>query len=433
MDKTQQILEKWCAAEGINFKDKKAEEEYKKRAKRLAAAIQLTRADRLPVNVSWGVFPALRYGYTIAEVSEDFNKALDCGMKTLKEYQPDCGMPFIGINPFFHSLGYKPLRLPGIDLPATSNFQFVEGEYVTADEFYDHFLDDPTDFWLRTYLPKVCTILEPLKKLRPIRDNISYSMGMPAGILQFSDPEIAGALKKLLEVSEEVKESNKLMVKFSNESITSGFPSLGGGFSQAPFDVIGDYIRGTKGIMLDMYRRPEKLLAALDKLVPYILAAALEAKKNGRPCVNMPLHKHADNFMSKEQFKTFFWPSLRKVMMGLIDEGLVPMPFFEGQNTSRLDVINDIPKGKAVYIFQDVDIHKFREICGSTVCFSGNVPISLLCTGTADQVKAYLKELIDVVGKDGGLIVNASANVENAKPENVKVLLDFAKEYGTFK
>jgi len=38
----------------------------------------------------------------------------------------------------------------------------------------------------------------------------------------------------------------------------------------------------------------------------------------------------------------------------------------------------------------------FRFILlGDRVCFRGNVPGSLLCTGTADEVKAYIKELID--------------------------------------
>jgi hypothetical protein len=48
------------------------------------------------------------------------------------------------------------------------------------------------------------------------------------------------------------------------ELTTLGFPTILGGFTKAPFDVLGDTLRGTKGIMLDIYRRPEKMLAAMD-------------------------------------------------------------------------------------------------------------------------------------------------------------------------
>jgi uroporphyrinogen-III decarboxylase len=118
-------------------------------------------------------------------------------------------------------------------------------------------------------------------------------------------------------------------------------------------------------------------------------------------------------------------------MMGLIDEGLIPMPFFEGNYTSRLEVIKDIPKGKALYKFKKVDIHKTKGILGDTVCFRGNVPITLLCTGTPEQVKAYVKDLIDVFGREGGLWVDSDAIFDKAKHENVKAMVEFTKEYGS--
>ncbi|MBN1847463.1 MAG: hypothetical protein JW932_02660 [Deltaproteobacteria bacterium] len=106
--------------------------------------------------------------------------------------------------------------------------------------------------------------------------------------------------------------------------------------------------------------------------------------------------------------------------------------FFEGENTSRLEVIRDIPKGKAVYHFERVDLRKAKEILGDTVCIRGNVPVSLLHTGKPDDVKAYVKNLIDIVGKDGGLIVDSGSIFDEAKHENVKAMVDFTKEYGRY-
>ena len=58
--------------------------------------------------------------------------------------------------------------------------------------------------------------------------------------------------------------------------------------------------------------------------------------------------------------------------------------------------------------------------------------LSLLIAGTPDDVRAYCKKLIDVVGKGGGFIMDASSNLDDAKPENVKAMIDFTKEYGRY-
>ncbi len=119
-------------------------------------------------------------------------------------------------------------------------------------------------------------------------------------------------------------------------------------------------------------------------------------------------------------------------MVELIEEGLVPLPLFEGDNTSRLEIIIDIPRGRAIYWFEEVDIYKAKEILGDTVCFRGNVSGFLLQLGTTQQVKDYVKELIDVIGKDGGLMVDCGIWFDEAKHENVKAMVDFTKEYGVY-
>ena len=50
-----------------------------------------------------------------------------------------------------------------------------------------------------------------------------------------------------------------------------------------------------------------------------------------------PLHKGADGFMSLKQFETFYWPSLKKVILGLINEGIMSSLFAEGSYTFALD------------------------------------------------------------------------------------------------
>ena len=436
MENTQETLDKWCAGEGIAFVDKEAEAAYKRRAQRVVDVIQLKVPDRVPIVPSFGMFPALDNGFTCEEVMNDYSKATQAWLKTLNDFKPDLFRASSYAFPakVLSALDYRLLRLPGRDISPKSVFQFVEKEYVKAEEFYDAFINDPADFIQRVYLPRVCGAFEPFKMLPPFYTWFAYYLGIVGNVSFFGLPEVAQALEALQKAG---AESLKWLTHVREETATigaMGFPDINGGHAAAPFDVIGDWFRGTHGIMLDMYRHPEKLLEAMERLVPIqIRMGADMSKRMGKPAVLMMLHKGPGGFMSNEQFEKFYWPTLRKVMLGLIDEGLVPLPLFEGDYTSRLEIIRDIPRGKAIYWFETVDIRKAKEILGDTVCFRGNVPGSLLYVGTPEQVKDYVKELIDVVGKGGGLMVDCDIWFDNAKHENVKAMVEYTKQYGVYK
>ncbi len=435
-DKTEETLSNWCSAPGIQFKDAQAEENYKKRIKRVADVIQLKVPDRVPIVPSFGFFPAIDNGYTCEEVMFDHAKAHQAWMKTLADFEPDMfiGSGYALPGPALETLDYKLLRLPGRGVDPRHVFQFVEGEYVSAEEFYDAFVDNPSDFMLRTYLPRVCGALEPLKAIRPFHEWFGYYISIVFNLIPLAIPDVANALNTLAKAASEALNWAMNMGAETAEFQSMGFPSGFGGQSAAPYDIIGDWFRGTQGVMVDMYRRPDKLLQAMDRLVPILVKMGVEqTQQMGSPIVGLMLHKGPEGFMSLEQFKTFYWPGLQKVMLGIIDAGLVPMPLYEGDYTSRLEVISDIPRGKALYWFEKVDIHRAKEVLGDTVCFRGNVPVTTLCAGTPEDVKAYVKELIDVVGKGGGLMVDCGIWFDEAKHENVKAMVDFTKEYGVYR
>jgi uroporphyrinogen-III decarboxylase len=247
-------------------------------------------------------------------------------------------------------------------------------------------------------------------------------------------PEVANAIESLLKAARECLRWTVAMGPFPKEMAGLGFPAMYGSVAQAPFDTVGDYFRGTRGTMIDMFRRPDKLLEAIDKVTPWMIQMAISAgKASGNPRVFIPLHKGPENFMSLEQFKTFYWPGLRKIMIALIDQGLTPYLLLEGKwGSGRLEVISDIPKGKAIYHFEGVDIYEAKEILGKVVCIKGNVPTSLLVIGTPQEVKDYSKKLIDVLGKDGGFIMDAGAIIDEVKPQNIKAMTDCTKEYGVY-
>ncbi len=72
-------------------------------------------------------------------------------------------------------IDYKIYAWPrhGIAKDATG-WQYIEGEYMMEGE-YDDLIRDPSDFWLRTYLPRVFGTFEPFEAFQPftnITENI---------------------------------------------------------------------------------------------------------------------------------------------------------------------------------------------------------------------------------------------------------------------
>jgi uroporphyrinogen-III decarboxylase len=203
--------------------------------------------------------------------------------------------------------------------------------------------------------------------------------------------------------------------------------------SGAPFDVLGDTLRGTHAIMMDMYRRPEKILQAVERLVPILIRRGVKgANATGNPLITLPLHKGADSFMSDAQFQKFYWPTLKKVILGLIEEGCVPMPFAEGSYNLRLKYLAELPPGKTAWFFDQTDMIKAKEAIGDRICLIGNVPSSLMISAEPRKVEEYCQVLIDKVGKGGGFIMANGSALDEAKPENLRAMIEYTKKHGKY-
>jgi hypothetical protein len=406
---------------------------YAAREKRVTDAVRLKVPDRIPIIVRYGFFPAPYAGITMQEFMYDPEKLWDASWKAIIDFPSDMVQnPFIArlLGPLLDTLDSKQVKWPGHDLPPDLSFQFVEGEYMTAEE-YPALLSDPSDFIVRRYWPRVFSALKGLENLAPLHDMLSYGT-LVTNTLAFGMAEVTKAFDALRKASEEAKEVMAYDRKFEQKAREEGFPIEAGATAQAPFDTIGDFFRGTKGIMLDMYRRPEMVLKACETFLPFMIERAVAgARASGNPRVFIPLHKGADGFMSREQFIKFYWPTLQELMVTLIDRDLTPCPFIEGDYSSRLDIIKDIPVGKAMYTFEATDMEQAKKVLGGRVCIRGNVPGSLLATGTPDDVKHYCRKLIDTVGRDGGFILDTATSLDDAKPENVRAMFDVVGAYGS--
>jgi len=401
---------------------------YEERVKRVEDAIQLKIPDRVPVILSLGYFPAKYTGITCADAFYSPGKWKEAAKKTVIDFEPDtCLATGPDSGGALEALDFKQMVWPGHGTSLHHTHQFVEGEYMKADE-YEAFLEDPTGFIIRNYLPRTCGNLESFQRL----PHLSILLFSPTALLGM--PGFEKAIESLSKARQEVLKRNAEIGSLGEELKQLGFPTFSQAATFTPFDVVSDRLRGMRGSMLDMFRQPDRLIKACEKLLPILLGMAVAtAKMSGNPRVFIPLHRGAEGFMSLKQFETFYWPTLKRLLLGLLDAGLTPCPFFEGDYTSRLKYLLELPRGRVLGYFDTSDIIRVKEILGNHLCIMGNVPCSLLQTGSPQNVKDYCKELIDVVGKGGGFIMAPRSSIDEVKPENLKAMIDFTKEYGVYR
>ena len=128
---------------------------------------------------------------------------------------------------------------------------------MTADE-YDALIDDPSDFWVRTFLPRMCGAFEGLKMIFPWTDLWEVVL-VSTHMIPFGIPPVQNALQAMLDAGNEAMAWIQKIGAFDAKQQGMGFPGMWGGTSKAPFDILADTLRGTRAIMLDMYRQPKKL------------------------------------------------------------------------------------------------------------------------------------------------------------------------------
>jgi hypothetical protein len=419
----------------LKFQSTEAESDYKAKVTRIKDAIQMKKSpDRVPITILPSMFPYTNGGISVEEAMYDYEKCTTAFKKFVTEFKPDMhiGASAPGPGKFYETLDYKLYIWAGHGLGPMSSYQALEGEYMKAEE-YDLLIADPSFYFRNFYLPRAFGALQGFTMLPPLT-GILEMYGAAFSFIPYSLPPVQDTFKALFEAGAEALKWAMAMGGTDAELKTLGFPDPIGGFSKAPFDTIGDTLRGTRGIIMDIYRQPDKLLRAMDALVPTMIGMGIGAmQQTGNPFIFMPLHKGADGFLSDEQFKKFYWPTFRQVLLGLIEAGCIPFPALEGHWDSRLEIIQDIPKGKSLWMVDQSDMVKAKKTLGKNACLVGNVPSSLLMLGTPDDIKDYCKKIIDIAGKGGGYIMSNGAFFDDAKPENVKAMVDFTKEYGVYK
>lgn len=409
-----------------------SKKESEDKLRRIETTIALEEPDRVPFAPFVNGYYQVAYGIDNYEVMMDFRNIIPGIQSYLEELDPDA-VAIAGLYgiPTLEAMGTQFIRWPGADwgLELDTLFQHLDGTYLMDDEF-DEYLQDPTHFTLTKLLPRKHKNMQGLSDLylRETFDTCFFNdlalIGMPA---------VQQSLNFLMKAGEaQAKRAQQLgeVMKYIGQT---GYSSLVQGTMCVPFDAYADSMRGIVRAAQDTMEFPDELEAVLERITDMNVGRILDIyQARGAKRIFIPLHCGVDEFMSNASYERFYWPGLKACIDGIVERGMQAYVFCEGKYNTRLEFLADVPKGKVVYCFEEVDMKRVKEIVGKTACICGNLPSTLLISGTKEQVERATKEQIDILAPGGGFIMNCSLILDNANRENMKVWKEATLQYGAY-
>jgi uroporphyrinogen-III decarboxylase len=379
---------------------------FERRLGRYQAAIALEPVDRVPLATGSNYFAEVYTGNSKQETIYDPEKWLSAELQFARDF------PAIDVlrnnriyGPLLDALGVHNYKLSGRELGPNTQFQFVEKDYMKEDE-YDEFIDNPTAFMIGKFCPRIQSELEGDYRLR--QANALVKGGLAQAALG------AHMRRRTQALAEEC-----------------GMPQPMGGAFSAPFDALSDTLRDMRGVMRDMRRQPDKVLAACDKLADEMINFALNsADPFKRWPIFIPTHKPM--FLSPKEFDYFYWPSFKKVLQTLTDCGHNIRCYLEGNQDVHAHHFKELPRGR---ILLDVDgqsdIFNLKKIVGGHQCLAGGLNDAAMILSTPDQVRDKVRHLCQTIGREPGFILSGGCNFPyETKPENFKAMCEAVEEYG---
>jgi hypothetical protein len=146
------------------------------------------------------------------------------------------------------------------------------------------------------------------------------------------------------------------------------------------------------------------------------------------------MHRGCTPFISKENFKSIYWPTLKPILDALWAQGNQVLFYAEGKWDAHLETFAELPESSIIYHIDRGDPVLTHRVLGKKFCLSGGVPNTLLAFGSPEDVKAHCRKLIETIGADGGYILDAGAIMQNdVTLENLRAMTDAGLEYGVYR
>lgn len=369
---------------------------------RIAAVLALEAPDRVPVGPLLDHFAATYTGISNAQLMNDPDARVAAVLRTMRELGP-WDMTFLAdtANAAILKRGIPlRIRLPGKELPENEIHQFEEIEFLQPED-YDLVIE-------KGFLPFTRDVLGRLYP-EERRGRLRTAIGM------------FGMFRK-------ARQARRLVEGVGAELVCSLFVP-------GPFIEYFSFGRSMETMALDLYDRPEKVKAAGLRWAETLTEFALRlVSAIGVPRVVLGLSRTSPAMISPKHFEEFVWPGLEIMVSGLVDAGVTPIFHCDTDWTPLFSVFRRFPAKKCILeLDSHSDIFEAKKILGDRMCIMGDVSATLFAFGSKDEVLAYCRRLIQEVGKGGGFLLSSGCSIPaNAKPENVRTLVEAAEEWGWY-
>ena len=408
------------------------------REARVLAAVRLEEPDRVPILApTTNQFPYLRKGHKMSQIVYDLDTALDDIRDFLTTYEPDTGF---GAGSCFEGQGpmlelseckcYYWAGMPGDKIPEDSIQQFIEFPTLLDDEIAS-FVKDRTWTMLTKVLPRAYGVFEPMAKVN-VSGAFFPKLGYESIAFTASQPEVMEMHEKLGKLAGMWGAYYGRTGAFGAEMEALGFPCMSGVPGMVPFDWYSNFIRGTMNASMDIYLHPEELADILEGVMGIGLGSIKwnEPRKNRFHYIFM--HKGMDGFLSDEQYAEFYWKYYLPQINAIVEKGEIPYIFTEGPYNSRFEFLKQLPKGKCVVHFEDVDMARAKSELGDVACIAGNFPYQTLARKSRSEVVEEAKRLLDIAAPGGGYLFDLDGGMYSMPEESLEALYDTIREYGRY-
>jgi uroporphyrinogen-III decarboxylase len=390
---------------------------YHQRLARYVTAMRNEKPDMIPIRPFVAEFTAKYAGFTCQEVAHDYNKAFEAAILTAKGFDWDAIVPnmvyvWTGLA---QAVGLRYYGIPGIGIPHTSGFNYIEPSeeqaFMKADE-YDALIDDPTAFLYNVWLPRASTEVVPPGQPSTYRNNLSFVKGGMAMLAYFYafGPQIARMRSEL------------------------GVVSAISGIFKAPFDILADKLRGYVGLTMDMHTQPDKVLKACEALMPHLCHVGLTTADPAKLVpIGFWMHRGCVPFINPRQFDSHYWPTLRPIIEEFWKHGHQTLFYAEGKWRHHLDTFRELPPSSIVFHCDQDDVFHVHQKLHDRFAISGGIPNTLLSFGKPSEVRAFCERVIKEVAADGGYIMDAGAIMQDdTNVENMRVMNECARQQGIY-
>ena len=137
--------------------------------------------------------------------------------------------------------------------------------------------------------------------------------------------------------------------------------------------------------------------------------------------------RSAPSMLSAAMWDRFVWPYFKRLVNEVIDAGLIALLHLDSNWDRELARFRELPKGRCIMATDgETDLFKAKEILGDHMCLMGDVPATMQCLGSPDEVYEYSTRLIRELGPEGFILQSGCDIAANAKLENVRAMVGAA-------